>query len=143
MSLQSIKISQATPLNKEEIGTGSSILIPVYDGTPTPRNVSIEVLCRVFAESSDLVRMDYLQENYYTKEEIQEVIKVTPEELVEMRETIEILNGDEETEGSVKYQINEAKKDLIGEESDSSSNNTINAAKNLVAESLQFIKYYG
>jgi predicted polyphosphate/ATP-dependent NAD kinase len=44
-------------------------------------------------------------------------------------------------EGSVKFQINEAKQDLIGTSGDQSSQDTINAAKNLVADSLQFIIY--
>jgi hypothetical protein len=54
---------------------------------------------------------------------------------------MEILTGDEETEGSIKYQIEMAKTDLIGPENDPSSNNTINSAKTLVAESLKFINY--
>ena len=93
-------------------------------------------------QSDLLVKADYLQENYYNKEEINELLTpLQPEKIDEAIQALDILDGDESQVGSVKYQINEAKLDLIGDEGDQSNQNTINAAKNLVADSLQFIIY--
>ena len=93
-------------------------------------------------QSDLLVKADYLQENYYNKEEINELLTpLQPEKIDKAIQALDILDGDESQVGSVKYQINEAKLDLIGDEGDQSSQDTINAAKNLVADSLQFIIY--
>ena len=90
--------------------------------------------------SVEFVKKSYLESNYYTKEEV-DARTIDPEELSELKETVARLDGDPEVEGSVKYQINEAKQDLIGTPGESSSHDTINAAKSLVAESFQIIKY--
>ena len=63
------------------------------------------------------------------------------EEIEGVVDTVTKLDGGPEVEGSVKYQINQAKQDLIGDPGDTTSRDTINAAKNLVAESFQIIKY--
>lgn len=142
MALKNTKISQATPLTKAEIGANPSPLLPAFDGTSTPRNLSVGLLKESISEGLEVefVKKSYLQANYYTKEEVN-ARTIDPEELQEIEGTLARLDGNVETEGSVKYQINEAKEDLIGTQEDSSSQNTINAAKNLVAESLQFINY--
>ena len=140
MALKSLKISQATPLTKSEVESGN-ILIPVSDGSSEPKSLSVNLLKEVAADNPQLVKVEYLEENYYTKEELQELIKIDPEELGELVEVTRRLDGDSTVEGSVSYQINEAKQDLIGTKEDPSSYDTINAAKNLVAESIQFITY--
>ena len=142
MALKSKKISQATPLTKAEISASPSPLVPAFDGTPTPRSLSIGLLKESIVEglSVEFVSKTYLEANYYTKEEVDERT-IDPVELQSLKDTVATLDGGVETEGSVKYQINEAKKDLIGTSGDLSSQDTINAAKNLVAESFQFINY--
>ena len=93
--------------------------------------------------SVEFVKKSYLQANYYTKEEV-DARTIDPEiidDILGLRETVERLDGDDSTEGSVKYQINRAKEDLIGAPGDPSSLDTINAAKSLVADSFQIIKY--
>ena len=144
MALKSKKISQATPLTKAEI-SALSPLIPAFDGTSTPRSLSVGLLKESISEglSIEFVNKSYLEANYYTKEEV-DARTIDPSEIAKIDGVIsdvELLIGGEETEGSVKYQINEAKKDLIGYPSDPSGHDTINAAKNLVAESFQFINY--
>ena len=140
MALKSLKISQATPLTKSEVESGN-ILIPVSDGSSEPKSLSVNLLKEVVADNPQLVKVEYLEENYYTREELQELIKIDPEELGELVEVVGKLDGDSTVEGSVSYQINEAKRDLIGTGEDPSSYETINAAKKLVAESIQFITY--
>lgn len=142
MALKSKRISQATPLTKAEISASPSPLIPAFDGTSTPRSLSIGLLKESIAEglSVEFVSKTYLEANYYTKEEVDEKT-IDPVELQSLKDTVATLDGGVETEGSVKYQINEAKEDLIGTSGDLSSQDTINAAKNLVAESFQFINY--
>ena len=140
MALKSLKISQATPLIKSEVETGN-ILIPVSDGSGDAKNLSVSVLREVIEDSPRLVKVDYLEENYYTKSELRELIHIDPEELGHLVDTVERLDGDATVEGSVSYQINEAKQDLIGTPEDPSSYDTINAVKNLMAESFQFINY--
>jgi hypothetical protein len=90
--------------------------------------------------SVEFVSKTYLEANYYTKEEV-DARTIDPIDLQSLKNTVAKLDGGVETEGSVKYQINEAKEDLIGTSEDLSSQDTINAAKNLVAESFQFINY--
>jgi len=145
MALKSTKISQATPLTKAEISASLSPLIPAFDGTDTPRNLSIGLLNEVISEglSVEFVKKSYLESNYYTKEEVDSrtLDPSVVEEIEGVIDTVGILNGGIDTEGSVKYQINEVKNGLIGTPEDPSSYDTINAAKNLVAESFQFIKY--
>ena len=145
MALKSKKISQATPLTKAEISASPSPLVPAFDGTSSPRNLSIGLLKESISEglSVEFVPRTYLTTNYYTKGEV-DARTLDPEVVVEVQgvaSNVELLMGDEETEGSVKYRINEAKEDLIGTAGDSTSQDTINAAKNLVAESFQFINY--
>ena len=142
MALKSKKISQATPLTKAEISASPSPLVPAFDGTSTPRSLSIGLLKESIVEglSVEFVSKTYLEANYYTKEEVDERT-IDPVELQSLKDTVATLDGGVETEGSVKYQINEAKEDLIGTSGDLSSQDTINAAKNLVAESFQFINY--
>ena len=145
MALKSTKISQATPLTKAEISASPSPLVPAFDGTSTPRSLSVGLLKESISEglSVEFVPRTYLTTNYYTKGEV-DARTLDPEVVVEVQgvaSNVELLMGDEETEGSVKYQINEAKEDLIGPAGDSTSQDTINAAKNLVAESFQFINY--
>ena len=145
MALKSTKISQATPLTKEEISASPSPLIPAFDGTSNPRSLSVGLLKESIVEglSVEFVPKSYLEANYYDKEEV-DSRTLDPETVAEIEEVIgdvELLMGGVETEGSVKYQINEAKNDLIGTAGDLSSQNTINAANNLVAESFQFINY--
>jgi hypothetical protein len=145
MALKSTRISQATPLTKAEISASPSPLVPAFDGTSTPRNLSVGLLKESISEglSVEFVPRTYLTTNYYTKDEV-DARTLDPEVVVEVQgvaSNVELLMGDEETEGSVKYQINEAKEDLIGTAGDSTSQDTINAAKNLVAESFQFINY--
>ena len=145
MALKSSKISQATPLTKAEISASPSPLVPAFDGTSTPRNLSVGLLKESISEglSVEFVPRTYLTTNYYTKDEV-DARTLDPETVAEVEgvaSNVELLLGDVETEGSVKYQINEAKNDLIGTVSDPSSHDTINAAKNLVAESFQIIKY--
>jgi hypothetical protein len=145
MALKSTRISQATPLTKAEISASPSPLIPAFDGTSTPRNLSVGLLKESISEglSVEFVPRTYLTTNYYTKDEV-DARTLDPETVVEVERVasnVELLLGDVETEGSVKYQINEAKEDLIGTAGDSTSQDTINAAKNLVAESFQFINY--
>ena len=145
MALKSTKISQATPLTKAEISASPSPLVPAFDGTSTPRSLSVGLLKESISEglSVEFVPRTYLTTNYYTKGEV-DARTLDPEVVVEVQgvaSNVELLMGDEETEGSVKYQINEAKEDLIGTAGDSTSQDTINAAKNLVAESFQFINY--
>ena len=91
----------------------------------------------------EFVKKSYLDSNYYTKEEV-DARTIDPsivEEIEGVVETVNRLDGGPEVPGSVKYQINEAKEDLIGNPGDSSSLDTINAAKSLVADSFQIIKY--
>ena len=142
MALKSKRISQATPLTKAEISASPSPLVPAFDGTSTPRSLSIGLLKESIVEglSVEFVSKTYLEANYYTKEEVDERT-IDPVELQSLKDTVATLDGGVETEGSVKYQINEAKEDLIGTPGDLSSQDTINAAKNLVAESFQFINY--
>ena len=142
MALKSKRISQATPLTKAEISASPSPLVPAFDGTSTPRSLSIGLLKESIVEglSVEFVSKTYLEANYYTKEEVDERT-IDPVELQSLKDTVATLDGGVETEGSVKYQINEAKEDLIGTSGDPSSHDTINAAKNLVAESFQFINY--
>ena len=142
MALKSKRISQATPLTKAEISASPSLLVPAFDGTSTPRSLSIGLLKESIVEglSVEFVSKTYLEANYYTKEEVDERT-IDPVELQSLKDTVATLDGGVETEGSVKYQINEAKEDLIGTSGDPSSHDTINAAKNLVAESFQFINY--
>jgi len=142
MALKSKRISQATPLTKAEISASPSPLVPAFDGTSTPRSLSIGLLKESIGEglSVEFVSKTYLEANYYTKEEVDERT-IDPVELQSLKDTVATLDGGVETEGSVKYQINEAKEDLIGTSGDPSSHDTINAAKNLVAESFQFINY--
>ncbi len=142
MALKSKRISQATPLTKAEISASPSPLVPAFDGTSTPRSLSIGLLKESISEglSVEFVKKSYLEANYYTKEEV-DARTIDPVELQALKDTVATLDGGVETEGSVKYQINEAKEDLIGTSSDPSSHDTINAAKNLVAESFQFINY--
>ena len=142
MALKSKKISQATPLTKAEISASPSPLVPAFDGTSTPRSLSIGLLKESIVEglSVEFVSKTYLEANYYTKEEV-DARTIDPIELQSLKNTVAKLDGGVETEGSVKYQINEAKEDLIGTSGDPSSHDTINAAKNLVAESFQFINY--
>jgi hypothetical protein len=142
MALKSKKISQATPLTKAEISASPSPLVPAFDGTSTPRSLSIGFLKESIVDglSVEFVPRTYLEANYYTKEEV-DARTVDPVELQSLKDTVATLDGGVETEGSVKYQINEAKEDLIGTSGDLSSQDTINAAKNLVAESFQFINY--
>lgn len=64
-----------------------------------------------------------------------------PTDIEVLKETVEMLNGSEDTVGSIKYQINEAKDDLIGTIEDLATNDTINGSKNLTRDSLQFVKY--
>jgi hypothetical protein len=145
MALKSKKISQATPLTKAEISASPSPLVPAFDGTSTPRSLSIGLLKESIVEglSVEFVPRTYLEANYYTKEEV-DARTLDPEvveEILDLKDTVDKLDGGVETEGSVKYQVNEAKEDLIGTSGDPSSHDTINAAKNLVAESFQFINY--
>lgn len=142
MALKSTKISQATPLTKAEISANPSPLVPAFDGTSTPRSLSVGLLKESISDglAVEFVKKTYLQANYYTKEEV-DARTFDPEELQNIENTLDRLEGGVEVEGSVKYQINEAKEDLIGTQGDSSSQDTINAAKNLVAESFQFINY--
>ena len=142
MALNSKRISQATPLTKAEISASPSPLVPAFDGTPSPRSLSIGLLKESIVEglSVEFVSKTYLEANYYTKEEV-DARTIDPVELQSLKDTVATLDGGVETEGSVKYQINEAKEDLIGTSGDLSSQDTINAAKNLVAESFQFINY--
>lgn len=142
MALKSKRISQATPLTKDEISASPSPLVPAFDGTSNPRSLSVGLLKESIVEglSVEFVSKTYLEANYYTKKEV-DAKTIDPEELAGLKETVAKLDGGVETEGSVKYQINEAKEDLIGTVSDPSSHDTINAAKNLVAESFQFINY--
>ena len=142
MALNSKRISQATPLTKAEISASPSPLVPAFDGTSTPRSLSIGLLKESISEglSVEFVQRTYLEANYYTKEEV-DARTIDPIELQSLKDTVATLDGGVETEGSVKYQINEAKEDLIGTSSDPSSHDTINAAENLVAESFQFINY--
>jgi len=145
MALKSTKISQATPLTKAEISASPSPLVPAFDGTSTPRNLSVGLLKESISEglSVEFVPRTYLTANYYTKDEV-DARTLDPETVVEVEgvaSNVDLLMGGVETEGSVAYQINEAKEDLIGTTGDSTSLDTINAAKNLVADSLQFIIY--
>lgn len=145
MALKSKKISQATPLTKAEISANPSPLVPAFDGTSEPRNLSVGLLKETIEEglSVEFVKKSYLEANYYTKEEV-DARTLDPsvvEEIENVVETVNRLDGGPEVPGSVIYQINEAKQDLIGTPSDPSSLDTINAAKNLVAESFQIIKY--
>lgn len=142
--LKSTKISQASPLEKIEVSP--SVLLPAYDGTDNPRSLSVSVFQETVLEkvikSDLLVKVSDLEENYYNKQEVDDLIApLQPEKIDELIQIVERLDGDVEEEGSVKFQINEAKQDLIGTPEDPSSQDTINAAKNLVADSLQFIIY--
>ena len=142
--LKSKKISEASPLEKIEVSP--SVLVPAYDGTDTPRSLSVavfqETVLDEVVKSDLLVKVDYLQENYYNKQEVNDLIApLQPEKIDELIQIVDRLDGDAEVEGSVKFQINEAKQDLIGTSGDPASHDTINAAKNLVADSLQFIIY--
>ena len=145
MTLKSKRISQATPLTKAEISANPSPLVPAFDGTSEPRNLSVGLLKETIEEglSVEFVKKSYLESNYYTKEEV-DARTIDPsivEEIENVVETVNRLDGGPEVPGSVVYQINEAKHDLIGDSGDPSSLDTINAAKNLVAESFQIIKY--
>ena len=145
MTLISKRISQATPLTKAEISASPSPLVPAFDGTSEPRNLSVGLLKETIEEglSIEFVKKSYLEANYYTKEEV-DTRTIDPsvvEEIETAVETVNRLDGGPEVPGSVAYQINEAKQGLIGTSSDPSSLDTINAAKNLVAESFQIIKY--
>jgi len=64
-----------------------------------------------------------------------------PTEFDELKRRVDILDSGVDTEGSVKYQVEEAKRDLIGKIVDPSDLDTINASKNLVDESLTFIEF--
>lgn len=151
MSLKSVKISEARQLKQEDVRLSSAVLIPVAqvkgDGilVEEPRTLSYATLSNLLLQtveaSGDVVLVSDLQENYLTKQETTSLIRSVEERLEIVEPVVELLVADKQTEGSVKYQINELKEDLIGTEEDHSSADTINAAKNLVAESLQFIKY--
>lgn len=65
----------------------------------------------------------------------------SPGDLEELRIIVERLDADAETEGSVKYQINDAMEDLIGPVDDNPEHDTINASKNYTDESLTFVQY--
>ena len=65
----------------------------------------------------------------------------SPNDIEELRIIVERLDGGVETRGSVKYQINDAVKDLIGPVDDDPSRDTINASKNYTDESLTFAQY--
>jgi len=140
MSLQSVKISEATPLSKVELE--KPILIPVSDGTNTPRSLSLstysESLLEKIDELPDLVKVEDLQD-YYTKDEVDDLISHS--DVGELTERVDKLEGPVDEPGSIAYQVNMAKNDLIGSVGDPSDHDTINAAKTLIAESLQFIKY--
>jgi len=146
MALKSSKISQATPLTKAEISANPSPLVPAFDGTSTPRNLSVGLLKESISDglSVEFVKKSYLQANYYTKDEVdaRTIDPAIVDDLLGLKETVNRLDGDVSTEGSVKFQINEAKEDLIGIPGDPSGLDTINAAKTLVADSFQIIKYY-
>ena len=146
MALKSKRISQATPLTNAEISASPSPLIPAFDGTDTPRSLSVGLLKESISEglSVEFVKKSYLEANYYTKEEVDErtIDPSIVDDLLGLKETVDRLDGDVSTEGSVKFQINEAKEDLIGVPGDPSGLDTINAAKTLVADSFQIIKYY-
>ncbi|MBP3732590.1 MAG: hypothetical protein J6I84_05015 [Bacilli bacterium] len=157
MSLKSVKISEATQLKQVDVCSSSAVLIPVCQVTPDgpieePRSLSVETLEEILLQkvetSGDVVLVRYLEDNYYNKEEIDagfvetdRLIKVNKTNIEKLTEVVDKIQGDENTEGSIRNQILQAKEELIGPEGDQSSNNTINAAKSLVAESLQFIKY--
>jgi hypothetical protein len=145
MALKGKKISQATPLTKAEISADPSPLIPAFDGTSEPRNLSVGLLKEEIEDglSVEFVKKSYLETNYYTKEEVDErtIDPSIIEEIEGVVETVNRLDGGPEVAGSVIYQINEANQNLIGTTSDPSSLDTINAAKNLIAESFQIIKY--
>jgi hypothetical protein len=140
MSLQSVKISEASPLSKVELE--KPILVPVSDGTNTPRSLSLstysESLLEQVGKLPGLVKVEDL-ENYYTKTEVDDLISHT--DVGELTKRVDKLEGPIDEPGSIAYQINMATIDLIGPIGDSSDHDTINAAKTLVAESLQFIKY--
>jgi hypothetical protein len=140
MSLQSVKISEASPLSKVELA--KPILVPVSDGTYTPRSLSLstysESLLEQVGKLPGLVKVEDL-ENYYTKTEVDDLISHT--DVGELTKRVDKLEGPIDEPGSIAYQINMATIDLIGPIGDSSDHDTINAAKTLVAESLQFIKY--
>ena len=72
MALKSKKISQATPLTKAEISASPSPLIPAFDGTSEPRNLSVGLLKESISDglSVEFVKKSYLETNYYTKEEV-------------------------------------------------------------------------
>ena len=93
MALKSLKISQATPLTKSEVESGN-ILIPVSDGSSEPKSLSVNLLKEVAADNPQLVKVEYLEENYYTREELRELIKIDPEELGELVEVVGKLDGD-------------------------------------------------
>ena len=140
MSLQSVKISEASPLSKVELE--KPILVPVSDGTNTPRSLSLSIYSESLLEQvgklPGLVKVEDL-ENYYTKTEVDDLISHT--DVGELTKRVDKLEGPIDEPGSIAYQINMATIDLIGPVGDSSDHDTINAAKTLIAESLQFIKY--
>ena len=141
MALQSVKISNASPLLKEELSV--PVLIPVAkEGSSEPRSLAVSELSQSILEkvesSSKLVKVEDL-DNYYTKQEVDDLIQHS--DIGELTNRVDRLEGDVDTPGSIKFQINEAKNDLIGPEGDSSNHNTVNAAKSLVADSLDFIIY--
>ena len=101
MALKSSKISQATPLTKAEISANPSPLVPAFDGTSTPRNLSVGLLKESISEglSVEFVKKSYLQANYYTKEEV-DARTIDPaiiDDVLGLRETVERLDGDVST----------------------------------------------
>ena len=64
-----------------------------------------------------------------------------PTEFDELKRRVDILDSGKDTVGSVKYQVEEVRKDLIGKVIDPPEEDTINASKNLVDDSLQFIEF--
>lgn len=85
--LKSTKISQASPLEKIEVSP--SVLLPAYDGTDNPRSLSVSVFQETVLEevvkSDLLVKVSDLEENYYTKQEVDDLIApLQPEKLDEL-----------------------------------------------------------
>ena len=64
-----------------------------------------------------------------------------PSDFDELKRRVDILDSGVDTVGSVKYQVEEVRKDLIGKVIDPPEDDTINASKNLVDDSLQFIEF--
>jgi len=85
--LKSKKISEASPLEKIEVSP--SVLVPAYDGTDNPRSLSVSVFQETVLEevikSDLLVKVSDLQENYYNKQEVDDLIApLQPEKVDEL-----------------------------------------------------------